>query len=84
MSEESPPRGIWYEEKRARWRVKLALNGAIYHRSYHKTYDEAYAVWERIKKEIRNKATAPVHEATAFNRWVCRPLAGAVTVRSTT
>jgi len=34
-------RGVWYEDSRNRWRVRLYYNGHVIHRSYHKDEEEA-------------------------------------------
>ena len=34
-------KGIWFEENRNRYRVRLYKNGKVVHRSYHTTYEAA-------------------------------------------
>ena len=72
-------KGIWYEESRHRWRVKIFANGTLIHRSYHHSYEAAYDTWqfERAKIQRDQRVSVPVHKATLFNRWACRPLCGA-------
>jgi hypothetical protein len=73
-------KGIWYEESRHRWRVKLFSEGVMVHRSYHHSYDAALQAWRAEKTKIRKaeqRIRVPVHRATLFNRWACRPLVGA-------
>lgn len=72
-------KGIWFEAKRNRWRVKLFSDGVLVHRSYHHSYEAAHSTWKAEKLKIRQsqRIRVPVHEATLFNRWACRPLVGA-------
>jgi hypothetical protein len=72
------PKGIWYEQKRNRWRVKLGCDGEIFHRSYHRDYAEALATWQQVKKRmIRPRPKLPLAEASLINKFICQPLVGA-------
>ena len=54
----SIPRGIWFEEKRKRYRVRLYLGPIVIYRSYHKdlaTAIEAYT----LAKLYQSTATIP-------------------------
>jgi len=53
--------GIWHEVSRNRWRVKLCKDGEIYHRSYHRSFDEAFIVWKTAKRQ----AMCPLSEHIA-------------------
>lgn len=56
------PRGLWYEESRQRYRVRLYRNQRCY-QSYFKTYDEAIKKYEEIQKRISKipkKHTTPI------------------------
>mgnify|MGYP003625943449 CR=1 FL=1 len=37
----TPPRGVWYEEARNRWRVQVYFDGALVEKSYHRSYESA-------------------------------------------
>lgn len=69
------PKGIWYEVKRDRWRVKLFLDGELFHRSYHREYDDALSAWQQAKKKmIRPRPIIPIKEASLANRFLCQPV----------
>ena len=69
------PQGIWYEESRNRWRVKLVQDKRLLHRGYYKTYDEALVVWKRVKQESRVRPMViPIQEASLINKFLCQPL----------
>jgi len=72
MNEDMVPRpGLWYEEARKRWRVKLCKEGQQIERSYHKNYSEALIVWKAAKKRMAStKAKVPLKEASAINRFL--------------
>jgi hypothetical protein len=44
------PRGIWYEETRERYRVRIYQNKRVFHLSYHRTLNEALNIYHRIKE----------------------------------
>jgi len=72
------PKGIWYEEKRNRWRVKLAYDGALLCCSYHHSYADALAAWKEIKRNMtRPKPEVPIHLSSDINKFLCQPLVGA-------
>lgn len=74
---EPAPKGIWYEEKRGRWRVKLFWEGELFHRSYHHSYDEALSTWQDAKQRMkRPRIRIPIQEASLINRFLCQPLVG--------
>ena len=69
------PKGIWYEESRHRWRVKVFRDGALHHRSYHHTYEEAYRKWSDVRKELTVPVQPiPIAEASLLNTFLCRPV----------
>ena len=71
------PKGIWYEEKRNRFRVKLADNGVLLCCSYHRSYEEALAAWQTVKRSIiRPRPQIPVQESSLVNQFLCQPLVG--------
>ena len=45
------PLGIWYEESRARYRVRLYRNREVTHLSYHKTQVDAEATLKSLKND---------------------------------
>ena len=42
-------RGIWYEERHDRFRVRIYRNGRVAHLSYHKTVEEAESTLTQFK-----------------------------------
>ena len=74
-SDPFPPKGIWMEVSRNRWRVKLFCDGVLFHRSYHSTFEEALTAWQVAKKRMRLPREAP--EATPINKFLYQPLVGA-------
>ena len=48
-------KGIWFEENRNRYRVRLYKNGKVAHRSYHNTYEEAESA---LRDAMRTRHTA--------------------------
>jgi len=69
--------GIWYEEKRDRWRVKLFCDGVLFHRSYHRNYNSAYNAWQTAKqKMVRPRPKLSIPESSDINRFLCQPLIG--------
>jgi len=72
------PVGIWYETKRDRWRVKLFCDGVLFHRSYHRVYENALAAWKIAKKEmIKPRPKVSLANASLMNKFICQPLNGA-------
>ena len=72
------PKGIWFEKNRNRWRVKLFCDGILFHRSYHRSYNEALSAWRKAKKcMIIPRPVIPIAEASLINRFLCQPLVGA-------
>lgn len=47
-------RGVWHEEKRNRWRVRLYYNGHVVHRSYHPDEEEAIEVHAAAKDILKS------------------------------
>jgi len=77
MEEVHPLVGIWYEEKRNRWRVKLAANGELLCCKYYHSYPEAVVAWREVKQSIvRPKPDIPIPESSLINRFLCQPLVG--------
>ena len=71
------PVGIWYETKRTRWRVKLFCDGTLFHRSYHRVYEDALDAWKAAKKKmIKPRPKIPLAEASLLNRFICQPRVG--------
>jgi len=78
MELDTIPKGIWYEEKRKRWRVKLAADGVLLCCSYHRNYADALAAWTKTKKSIiRPRPKIPIYLSSDINRFLCQPLVGA-------
>ena len=74
--------GIWYEEKRTRWRVKLAHGGVIICCSYHRTHEEAVVAWQKAKRSIvKPKPDIPLARASLANQFLCRPLVGTIRIQ---
>ena len=48
-------KGIWFEENRNRYRVRLYKNGKVAHRSYHNTYEAAESA---LRDALRTRHTA--------------------------
>ena len=72
------PKGIWYEQNRSRWRVKLFCDGVLFHRSYHRSYPDALSAWQNAKKHmIIPRPVIPIAEASLINKFLCQPLLGA-------
>ena len=67
----SSTRGLWFEEERNRWRVRLYKDKSVFWLSYHETEDEALDTMERAKglrskyKKLNTKA--PVLEPSTKN-----------------
>lgn len=77
MTAEFAPKGIWYEEKRDRWRVKLFCDGVLYHRSYHKKFEAAVLAWKAAKIGMaKPRAIIPLKERSPINQFLCQPLPG--------
>jgi len=41
--------GIWYEEARKRYRVRLYKGKKVFHLSYHADYDRALSTYNKVK-----------------------------------
>ena len=48
-------KGIWFEENRNRYRVRLYKNGKVVHRSYHTTYEAAESA---LRDALRTRHSA--------------------------
>lgn len=68
------PKGIWYENGRSRWRVKILCNGQLVHRSYHREYPDALAAWKVAKTKQRAllRTQAPPIELSPINIFLLR------------
>lgn len=44
-------KGVWYEQKRKRWRVRLYHNNEVVHRSYHRSEAEANAALDDARQK---------------------------------
>jgi hypothetical protein len=51
------PLGIWYEESRSRFRVRMYRNREVIHLSYHKTRKDAETTLRGIKNETIHKGS---------------------------
>ena len=51
------PQGIWYEEPRKRYRVRLYRNREVTHLSYHKSQIEAETTLKGLRTETSNPMT---------------------------
>jgi len=72
------PKGIWFEKKRNRWRVKLAYDGVLLCCSYHHSYEDALTAWKTVKQGMtRPKPDIPIHLSSDINKFLCQPLVGA-------
>lgn len=57
------PRGIWYEEARKRYRVRVYRKNRVIHRSYHQDLDAARRALQQAKQlraSIRAQEARPV------------------------
>lgn len=45
MNERVHTPGIWYEEERGRYRVRVYKGTAVFHLSYHEDFDSAHSSW---------------------------------------
>jgi len=43
------PRGVYYEARRKRYRVRLYKGNRVVHRSYHKTAEDAVQTWTKAR-----------------------------------
>jgi len=70
MIDEPLPRGVWYEAKRKRWRVRLYSGTKVRHRSYHLTKEQALATWqhESSKTDTADLRTPQGQLTALFNR----------------
>ncbi len=76
------PKGIWFEKKRNRWRVKLVHEGVLLCCNYYRSYEEALIAWTSVKNSIvRPRPHIPIQEASLINQFLCRPLVGASRVQ---
>lgn len=53
------PAGIWFDIERARYRVRVYVQGRVVWRSYHKRLDEALNAYARAKE---TQMHAPRHQ----------------------
>ena len=65
------PAGLWFEENRNRWRVRLYKNKKVFWLSYHDTEDEALSTLDRVKA-LRSRyrglnTKGPVSEPSTHN-----------------
>jgi hypothetical protein len=82
MESDTIPKGIWYEEKRKRWRVKLVADGVLLCCTYHRDYADALVAWTKVKKSIvRPKPEIPIPLSSDINKFLCQPLVGAARLR---
>jgi hypothetical protein len=51
--------GVYYEEARNRWRVRLYKDGRVIHRSYHPTEEEAWTTWINAKRKQAETKIGP-------------------------
>lgn len=75
MRKDPPPiKGIWYEAPRKRWRVKLSFRGEIFTRSYHASFEDAYAAWLDAKRQIKKARTCdlPPRPPTPLEQFIYR------------
>lgn len=56
----NPPRGLWYEAKRNRWRVRLYKQRHLCHLSYHSSYADAVETLHQAKRN-RPKVELPTN-----------------------
>lgn len=45
------PRGIFYDSKRRRYRVRVHIKSKVVHLSYHRTYEEALEAFKEAKHQ---------------------------------
>lgn len=62
----SIPKGVYYEVKKDRWRVRLYKEGAVIYLGYFKSYEEAIDAWI-IAKDIQEKATPQKTDSIELN-----------------
>jgi len=54
-------RGIWFEKKRNRYRVRIYKNNVVAHRSYHTTEEEAIETYKAAKRELANMGAIAIY-----------------------
>jgi hypothetical protein len=71
--------GLWYEQARDRWRVKIILSGELFHRSYHHDYEEAFRTWTQVQEQIRSCRTRvlPPQARSPIAKFLRQPPPGA-------
>jgi hypothetical protein len=75
--DDEAPKGIWYEKKRNRWRVKLACDGVLLCCTYHHSYDAALDAWKETKRNmVRPKPDIPIPLSSDINIFLCLPRVG--------
>ncbi len=48
-------KGIWYEERRRRYRVRIYSRGKLFHQSFHRSFEEAKRVHRQKRREARRR-----------------------------
>jgi hypothetical protein len=71
MSDDTLPRGIWYEAPKRRFRVRKYHNKVAYLKGYYRTFDEAKEALSELEsylatipKERKKREARPVSEPT--------------------
>ncbi len=71
MSDETLPKGVWYEAPKRRFRVRKYHNRISYLKGYYRTYEQAKVALTELEsylstipKERKKREAKPVHEPT--------------------
>lgn len=73
MIASSLPRGIWYEEDRKRYRVRLYRNTIPYLKGYYTSLAEAEAALNELREELKER---PKRRCTHAQRVPCSTFQG--------
>lgn len=68
MSDQKPPRGIWYEASKNRWRVRLYKNKRSHLAGYYPTYERALEVYTKLKNHLMKSTQNGGNSATVVEQ----------------
>lgn len=72
------PKGIYFEDDRQRWRVRLYKEGAVVHLSYHRSLEDAMEGWLVAKTRQRHSHRQHVTPETTTMHGLLRTLSAAL------
>jgi hypothetical protein len=80
--EETPtlrlPKGVFFEEERQRWRVRLYKEADVMHLSYHRTLEDALETWLVAKARQKHSRRQHIIPETHTMRGLLRTLAASL------